>query len=132
MSRINLWSKSVPRAELDQRAREARLQLDQVHRLYGAWALAAPSGLERVLRLVGSGISAGRERRIATDGRPPRRAEMAEVAILTCSPHSPSRSGGNGARRPVAPETSAVHRFRRTMPAGPKTPPAGLGHLRAC
>jgi hypothetical protein len=31
--RINLWSRSVSRAELDQRAREARLQFEQIDRL---------------------------------------------------------------------------------------------------
>jgi hypothetical protein len=33
MSRQNLWKKSVPRVELDQRARDARLQLDRIERL---------------------------------------------------------------------------------------------------
>jgi hypothetical protein len=33
MFRINLWNNSVPRVELDQRARDARLRLDQIERL---------------------------------------------------------------------------------------------------
>ena len=33
MSRQNLWNNSVPRVELDQRARDARIQLDQIERL---------------------------------------------------------------------------------------------------
>ena len=33
MSKQNLWNNSVPRVELDQRARDARLQLDQIQRL---------------------------------------------------------------------------------------------------
>ena len=33
MSRKNLWNKSVPRAELDQRARDARLRLDRIEQL---------------------------------------------------------------------------------------------------
>jgi hypothetical protein len=33
MSRKNLWNKSVPRIELDQRARDARVRLDQIERL---------------------------------------------------------------------------------------------------
>jgi len=33
MLRKNLWNKSVPRVELDQRARDARLRLDQIERL---------------------------------------------------------------------------------------------------
>jgi hypothetical protein len=33
MSRINLWSRSLSRVELDQRSRVARLQLEQLQRL---------------------------------------------------------------------------------------------------
>ena len=33
MLRNNLWSKSLPRVELDQRARDARVRLDQIERL---------------------------------------------------------------------------------------------------
>jgi len=33
MSTKNLWNNSVPRVELDQRARDARLRLDQIERL---------------------------------------------------------------------------------------------------
>ncbi len=132
MTRIYLWSKSAPRAELDQRAREARLRLEQVQRLLVARAPAAASRLERVFHLVGSGIFTGRARRIAANRRSRAIPEFAEEAILTCSPRNPSRSGGSAARRPAAPETLVARRFRRTTPAGPKAPPAGLGRLRAC
>ena len=43
MPTANLWNRSVPRVELDQRAREARLRLEQLERLMpraaaiGAW-----------------------------------------------------------------------------------------------
>jgi hypothetical protein len=33
MVRKNLWNKSVPRVELDQRARDSRIRLDQIERL---------------------------------------------------------------------------------------------------
>jgi len=33
VSRTNLWSHSVPRAELDQRSREASLRLEEIERL---------------------------------------------------------------------------------------------------
>jgi hypothetical protein len=33
MSRINFWSRSLSRVELDQRSREARLRLEQLERL---------------------------------------------------------------------------------------------------
>jgi hypothetical protein len=44
MSRQNLWNNSLPRVELDQRARDARLQLDRVERL-AVPRLAAVSSL---------------------------------------------------------------------------------------
>jgi hypothetical protein len=34
MPRTNLWSQSVPRIELDQRSREARLRLEQIDRSF--------------------------------------------------------------------------------------------------
>ena len=34
MPRTNLWSQSVPRVELDQRSREARLRLERIERLF--------------------------------------------------------------------------------------------------
>jgi hypothetical protein len=33
MPRTNVWNRSVPRVELDQRSREARLRLEQIERL---------------------------------------------------------------------------------------------------
>jgi hypothetical protein len=33
MLRTNFWSRSVPRVELDQRSREARLRLERIERL---------------------------------------------------------------------------------------------------
>jgi hypothetical protein len=34
MRRTNLWNRSVPRIELDQRSREARLRLEQIERVF--------------------------------------------------------------------------------------------------
>ena len=34
MPRINLWSRIVPRVELDQRSREASRRLEQIERLF--------------------------------------------------------------------------------------------------
>src|ERR1051326_1333700 len=47
LARINRWNKSVPRVELDQRARDARVRLVQIERLIvprasGAGFLAKP------------------------------------------------------------------------------------------
>jgi hypothetical protein len=49
MLRNNPWNKSVPRVELDQRARDARVRLDQIERL------AVPASAENV-RLVQSAV----------------------------------------------------------------------------
>ena len=44
-----LWNKSVPRAEIDQRVRDARLRLEQVERLLVPRAAVTASWLRRVL-----------------------------------------------------------------------------------
>jgi hypothetical protein len=56
MLRANLWNKSVPRVELDQRARDARLRLEQIERLLAPRAAVTDSGLRRVLCLFSVGI----------------------------------------------------------------------------
>jgi len=40
VSRINLWSRSLPRIELDQRSRDARLRLQHLERLLVSHAAA--------------------------------------------------------------------------------------------
>ena len=45
MPKANLWNRSVPRVELDQRAREARLQLEELERLLVRRAAVARSPL---------------------------------------------------------------------------------------
>ena len=52
MPTANLLNRSVSRVELDQRAREARLRLEQVERLVSR-AAATGSWLRRVLCVVG-------------------------------------------------------------------------------
>jgi hypothetical protein len=56
MLRTNLWNMSVPRVELDQRARDARLRLEQLERLLAPRAAAARSWLGRVLYFFRSGV----------------------------------------------------------------------------
>jgi hypothetical protein len=135
MSRVHLWGRSVPRVELDQRAREARLRLEQVQRLLVGRGSEPRSRLDRVLRLVGIAIFRGRSRRLAA-ARRSRAAggfpEIAEIAVLTCSPRNASRIGGDRAKRPMVPETSLARSPRRARPAGPKAPPAHFARLRAC
>src|SRR5436309_13751238 len=54
MARINLWNKSVPRVELDQRARDARVRLVQIERLIVSRASIAGFWLSPLGRLLGS------------------------------------------------------------------------------
>ena len=51
MPRIEIWSQSVPRVELDQRSREARLRLEQIERLLLWRAAVRQLRLRRVLYL---------------------------------------------------------------------------------
>ena len=51
MPKANLWNQSVPRVDLDQRAREARLRLERLERLLVPRAAATGSLLERALCL---------------------------------------------------------------------------------
>jgi hypothetical protein len=46
-----LCNRSVPRAEIDQRVRDARLRLEQIERLLVPRAAVTPSRLKRVLSL---------------------------------------------------------------------------------
>ena len=47
--KLDLWNKSLPRVELDQRARDARLRLEQIERLLVPRAAVTASWLRRVL-----------------------------------------------------------------------------------
>jgi hypothetical protein len=51
MSRAMLWNKSVPRAEVDQRAREARLRLERIERQLLPRGAVARSPLRQLLYL---------------------------------------------------------------------------------
>jgi hypothetical protein len=65
MWKAMLWNKSVPRAELDQRAREARLRLERMEQQFQARAALARLPLRQLLYLCSGGIlaSASRESR---------------------------------------------------------------------
>jgi hypothetical protein len=65
MLQVDMWTRSVPRAELDQRAREARLQVERLERLLAPRANAAAPWFRRVLCLFSPGEAGGRSR----DGR---------------------------------------------------------------
>ena len=67
MARINIWNKSVPRIELDQRARDARVRLVQIERLIVPRASVAGFWMSPLGRLLGS--RAGGNRRGGGRGR---------------------------------------------------------------
>src|SRR6266436_6222348 len=52
MPRTNLWNHSMPRAELDQRSREARLRLERIERQPFPCTVATRSRLRRFLMAV--------------------------------------------------------------------------------
>jgi hypothetical protein len=52
MPRTNLWGQSVPRVELDQRSREARLRLERIERQPFPCTVATRSRLRRFLMAV--------------------------------------------------------------------------------
>jgi len=56
MMRTSLWRKSVPRVELDQRSRAARLRLERIDRLLIPPAAVTRSPLKRLLCLFSIGI----------------------------------------------------------------------------
>jgi hypothetical protein len=49
MPRANLWSRSLPRIELDRRSREARLRFERIDRLFILPATVTPSRLRRLV-----------------------------------------------------------------------------------
>ena len=49
MPRANLWNNGAPRVELDERARDARLRLERVERLFAPHVRAPEYWLRRVL-----------------------------------------------------------------------------------
>jgi hypothetical protein len=59
MPRINFWSRSLSRVELDQRAREARLRLERLERRLLSGAVAKRAGLRRLLFPLSAGHHRG-------------------------------------------------------------------------
>jgi hypothetical protein len=88
MLKVDLWNKSVPRVELDQRARDARLRLERVERLLVPHDAATRSPLRRLLYLC-SGVfaSASRERRPRgplSNRRPARTPTIHDIWVEEC------------------------------------------------
>jgi len=75
MSKVNRWSRNVPRIELDQRSREARLRFEEIERLVVSKQRQAR--LRRIFYVLGIRISRGapqqnRRREPLSDRRPSR------------------------------------------------------------
>jgi hypothetical protein len=87
MPRINFWSQSLSRTELDQRSREARLRLERIERLLISRAAVRPSRRRRFLSLLSLGEYGGRPQRsrvrgLMSDRRPSRMTTILEVRRL--------------------------------------------------
>jgi len=70
MHRINFWSRSLSRVELDQRAREARLRLERIERLLVPRAAMRQPRLRRVLSFLSVGEYRGGPPKSRVRGRP--------------------------------------------------------------
>ncbi len=55
MLKVEVWNKSVPRVELDQRARDARLQLERMEKLLVPRVVVTAPWFRRVLCILGFG-----------------------------------------------------------------------------
>ena len=89
MLRAKLWNKSVPRVELDERAREARLRLERIERQLVPRAAVTRSPLKRLLYLCRGGIfvSVSRESRTRgplSDRRPSSMPTIHHVWVAEC------------------------------------------------
>jgi hypothetical protein len=66
MLRAKLWNESVPRVELDERAREARLRLERIERQLLPRAAVKRPPLRRLLYLFSGGVYPGASRESRT------------------------------------------------------------------
>jgi hypothetical protein len=97
MLKANLWNKSVPRVELDQRAHDARLRLERIERLLVPRAAVADSWLRRVfclfrLGISGDGSRGSRTRGPLSDRRPSRMPQFTKPGSK-CVVRSVARHG---------------------------------------
>jgi hypothetical protein len=88
MLKAELWTKSVPRVELDQRARDARLRLERIGRRLVPRAASTRSSRRRLLYLFTGGIFVSASRESRTRGplssRRPRLPQIEEVWLEMC------------------------------------------------
>jgi hypothetical protein len=84
-----LWNKTVSRAELDQRAREARLRLERMEQQFLARAAVARLPLRQLLYLCSGGILASasresRQRGPLSNRRPSRTPPIHDIWVEEC------------------------------------------------
>ena len=89
MLKAILCNKSVSRVEIDQRARDARLQLERIERLLAPRAAATASWLRRALYLFssgryGAGSQSSRTRGPLSNQRPSRMPKIQEDWLQVC------------------------------------------------
>lgn len=75
MRKMSFWSRSLSRVELDQRAREVRLRLERIERLFASRDAVRQRRLRRLISVLSAGRYRGgpRERRVGvplSDQRP--------------------------------------------------------------
>ena len=101
MLRTNLWNESVPRVELDQRARDARLRLEQLERLLAPRAAAARSWLGRVVCFFSFAYGSREDRPQGplSNRRPSRTPKIPDVWLGMCES---SRSRVKGCALPAS------------------------------
>ena len=87
MPRANLWNNGAPRVELDERARDARLRLERVERLFAPHTRAPEYWLRRILvclSFFGGGSRGDRGRRPPSSRRRDRTPQIDQVRLATC------------------------------------------------
>jgi hypothetical protein len=90
MQSINFWGRSLPRVELDQRAREARLQLERIERFFASRAAVRQPRLRRLVSVLSLGEYRGspRERRARGPLSEQRRPSRIPTIFRLCHPEA--------------------------------------------
>jgi hypothetical protein len=128
MARPNLWSKSVPRVELDQRARDARVRFVWVERLLLPRVPVASFWLTPFVRLLGSRTGGNRRNGGRGGGSQsnPRLGCMPEIKTVSSASNE---AGGPMSHDPVnQPAAGAVAMDNSTKPSTSLVPLSG-GHV---
>jgi len=131
MPKAKLWNNSVPRVELDQRARAARLRLERVERLLAPRLPERASWLRRLLCRFGLGAFRGRSpgdrtARLPNDRRPSRLPQIPRFSQAISVPlRLASRSGERGKMQQRAKRARMFRPSRRSAvrlcPAGARS-----------